>query len=67
MILRLITASMEEVTPDIYQTVYRTVDFKLPPNLNLSRKRILGCELISDDAPEVAEDVKENEEVKVEE
>ena len=69
MILRIITASMEEVTPDIYQTMYRTVDFKLPPNLDLSRKRILGCELVTDETPEVAKDVDTDEksEIAVEE
>ena len=49
MTLRLITIGMEQVGPGQYQTMYRTFDCKLPDTLDLSRRTVVGFEMIEDE------------------
>ena len=48
MTLRLITVGLEQVAPEHYQPMYRTLDLQLPPELDFSRKAVIGFELIED-------------------
>ena len=58
MTLRLITTSIEHVGPGQYQPMYRTFDCKLPNDLDLSKRTVVGFEMI-DDAVETIEAVEE--------
>ena len=48
MTLRLITVATEQVGPDMYQPMYRTLDCILPPDLNLEHRNVVGFEIIRD-------------------